>query len=203
MNKISLLGLLLIILMSCTNDGLSEAQFEKNFKEKGAYIIKHKGYVYSLVIPKNSKIKNKDLLFISNFKHLGVLKIKNGVENDQFIMSVKMPKTLVGLYINSKNITNKSLIYIGLLKNLGELDLRHTSITNNGLKHISNLQLNELYLDNTAITRDGLKHILGMNSLESISLFGNKITKEDVKWLEEKMPQCDVKWDGGVYDTGP
>ena len=62
------------------------------------------------------------------------------------------------------------------LKNLENLDVHGTGITDAGMAHISGMKrLEDLRLDNTAVTTEGIAHIVGLSALTRLDLSDTKI----------------------------
>ena len=74
-------------------------------------------------------------------------------------------------------ITNRSMPYIGRMSNLTELDLSHTKITGDGLRHLSKLtKLDELNLSNISMDDSGLANIGALKKLKRLDLSNTQIT---------------------------
>ena len=80
------------------------------------------------------------------------------------------------------------------MKQLAELNLFGTQITDAGLKDVAKLEkLSVLWLNNTRITDAGLKEVIKMKQLKGLGLCGCKqITAEDVAELKKALRKCDI-----------
>jgi hypothetical protein len=58
--------------------------------------------------------------------------------------------------------------------------------------------LGEVSLRGTSITDAGLKHLAQFKTLKGVVLEGTKTTREGVAEFQRALPECRVKWDGGV-----
>lgn len=80
------------------------------------------------------------------------------------------------------------------------LNLGYGSITDAGLRHLSNLRnLSQLYLYVTQITDAGLKYLRELQSLEMLELFQTKITdKQGLASLNQALANCDHLSEGMI-----
>lgn len=73
------------------------------------------------------------------------------------------------------------------------LDLRHSAVTDAGLRHLAKLkQLEWLWLDNSQSTDSGLSHLYGLDSLQTIVLDLNATDIELVRVLRETLVDCRI-----------
>ena len=57
------------------------------------------------------------------------------------------------------------------------LNLRGTRTTDEGLKHLSNLEnLTRLHLERTVVGDEGMAHLAGLTKLQYLNLYGTKVT---------------------------
>ncbi len=88
------------------------------------------------------------------------------------------------------------LVAVGGLKQLTELWINDTQITNAGLKHLRGMQrLHHLGLFHTAITDAGLESLHGLKELGWVDVRGTQVTASGVRRLRECLPNCTVTAD--------
>ncbi len=105
-------------------------------------------------------------------------------------------KQLVWLKLGNTKITDSAMETVAKLTNLTRLSLDNTAISNQGLALLSSLnQLQYLNVVNTKITSDGLHPLSNLSVLKQVFLFKTTIAPNDLKDLQQKMPQT-------VFDTG-
>ena len=80
--------------------------------------------------------------------------------------------------------------------NVVSLNLRHSRVTDEGLRHLEGLQaLRGLNLTDTQITDEGLKHLERLEALEWLVLYGTQVTDKGVAQLQEKLPNnCGIRY---------
>lgn len=97
---------------------------------------------------------------------------------------------VVVLQMANPDVTDRTLDELKAMKDLRELDLNDTKVTDAGLKTIreSFPKLESLKLSHTAVTDEGLTGSLTpMESLKNLNLRGTKVTGEAVKaWKDAK-----------------
>ena len=72
------------------------------------------------------------------------------------------------------------------------LDLRQSSVTENGLRHLQNLNaLERLWLDPSQCTTAGLAHLQDLASLKELSIDSRNIDG-DLGSLREALPDCEI-----------
>jgi hypothetical protein len=80
-------------------------------------------------------------------------------------------------------------------------------VTDADLVHLQGLAaLTSLELSRTQITDAGLKSLETLTNLQIVKVMGTKVSGDGVKHLAAALPQCKIKWDGGVIgptDTPP
>lgn len=74
---------------------------------------------------------------------------------------------------------------VGSFRQVTELNLRRSGVSDDELRHISDLTRPEkLYLNTTRVTNDGLKHLKGLTRLEVLDLGSTEITDDGLKHLK-------------------
>ena len=81
------------------------------------------------------------------------------------------------------------------------LDLRHSAVTDAGLRHLAKLkQLEWLWLDNSQSTDSGFSHLYGLDSLQTIVLDLNATDIELVRVLREALVDCRIVDNSNLAD---
>ena len=126
------------------------------------------------------------------------------------------PTREVSFYLAGEKIKDEQLKGLSAVENVIWLNLANTAITNDGLKHISDMKLTKLHLENTGIgdeglmhlkemkdltylnlyatsvTDKGLKHLAGLSKLKKVYVWQSKVTKAGMKELEKQIPGLKV-----------
>jgi len=123
--------------------------------------------LHSLVLS-DTKLDDDGLQHLMQFNKLQVLRIDSNEVGD--LRPLSAFKELKELDLSYTDVTNSELANISTLKNLEFLRLEGTSITGAGLEHISDLKtLKDLDLRKTKVDDDGLAHLSKLTSLEKLS----------------------------------
>jgi internalin A len=83
----------------------------------------------------------------------------------------------------STPITDKSLLNLGKLKELHELHLDKTKVTDKGLKSLAKMRLTALSLRHTEISDAGLQELKGIATLRHLYLEGTNVTDGGIQVL--------------------
>jgi len=131
---------------------------------------------------------------LTKYQKLTALHLRSTNINDLTLMSVFSGcPNIQELSIDSCSmITDKSLMYLSVVRNLRKLKLCDLNITNNTAKGLSQLNpktMKELYLRaiNQFSSGDSWRSLKPLISLQSLSFIDCKITCEDVAALTERM----------------
>lgn len=108
------------------------------------------------------------------------------------------PRTLrIGLCSKDPDcppLTNRDLERVGGYDTLAELYIKGSEITDEGLKHLSDLtNLRVLELDTPQVTDAGLEHLLGLERLLVLKLVDTQVTEQGIERFEEAVPACHVR----------
>ncbi len=105
-------------------------------------------------------------------------------------------KQLVWLKLGNTKITDSAMETVAKMTNLTRLNLDNTVITNNGLAALTSLShLQYLNVVGTNVKSDGLHPLSNLSALKQVFLFKTTISPNDLRDLQQKMPQT-------VFDTG-
>ncbi len=111
----------------------------------------------------------------------------------------------VELHLRPTKVTDDSLAHLATLKkNVVWLNLRGTSITSAGLKHLKGMtNLQRLHLERTKIDDAGIPHLAGLVNLEYLNLYGTEVTDKALEHLKgmKKLKALYV-WLTKVTDEG-
>jgi hypothetical protein len=106
------------------------------------------------------------------------------LEDDDLQLFRKTPHLRV-LSLHGTNLTNDGMKHLSGLEVLDTLSLKFTNISDDGLGHLSGLNnLVKLQLSDSKISGLGLKHLAGMRKLQHLELRNLEIIDEDLKHLE-------------------
>lgn len=98
-------------------------------------------------------------------------------------------------------VDNALLAQIGVITELGRLDLSNAQIDDDGLRQIAHLPLRELWLQSTNITDASAATISQMKSLDFLQLNGTNVTDRFLEQLES-LPRLDDLGLRGAEVTG-
>ena len=102
-------------------------------------------------------------------------------------------RDVVNLNLRGTGITDGGLAYLKDLKTLRRLHLEKTGITNAGLEHLKDLnQLMYLNLYETAVTDEGLQHLGGLSQLSKLYLWKTKVTESGLDRLRKSLPKLQI-----------
>jgi len=101
--------------------------------------------------------------------------------NDKYVHLLKSFPNLSKLNFSGLTITDAVVKEIGVLENLQELSLMHTSVTDAGLQELRNTHLSTFRLSSRTITDEGLKGIKGLRFLRTLSLDSPMVTDAGMK----------------------
>lgn len=102
---------------------------------------------------------------------------------------------LIDLRLNHTGCTDAGMFHLASLKQLEHLDLYRSRVTDEGLQHLTSLgQLRSLNLSYSRITDSGLEYLMQVTSLEHLWLDGTDISVSGVKSLQQKLPQCSIRY---------
>lgn len=133
----------------------------------------------------NSNISDIALINLNELKELRKLSI-TGCEkvSDKWLATLNNLRELNDLCIARTAITDNAMNYIVTLRSLKYLDISNTRIT--GLKHLQRLgSLLQLYVSNTEIYDDELKYLCGLINLELLDLSSTTITDAGLAYLSK------------------
>jgi hypothetical protein len=89
------------------------------------------------------------------------------------------------LRLNGTSVTDNSLRHLSNLSHLRSLDLFRCGISDEGLRHIRPLtQLRHLRLAKSAVTGAGIRELVGMTKMRSLDLQGLPISDDDLAYLQ-------------------
>ena len=113
------------------------------------------------------------------------------------------PTREVSFYLAGEKIKDEQLKGLDAVENVIWLNLANTAITNEGLKHITDMKLTKLHLEKTGIGDDGLVHLKEMKDLEYLNLYATSVTDKGLKHLAglTKLKKVYV-WQSKVTDAG-
>jgi hypothetical protein len=98
------------------------------------------------------------------------------------------------LDLANSRLTDADLLELGALKNLQQLSLRGTTISDLGLKVLKERfpGLQMLDLGGALISDEELKHLAGLKQLQALYLDGTRVTEAGVAELQKALPKCRI-----------
>lgn len=113
---------------------------------------------------------------------------------DPQLEALKPLKQLEELHVQGSLLTDVGMTHLQDFKQLQELDLHKSlSITDKGLESLKYLpRLTKLELSYTRISDKGLEHLTAIKSLKVLHLTGTRVTAEGLKTLKAALPNCEV-----------
>lgn len=121
---------------------------------------------------------------ISQLRHLQNLEIEGDL-SDRAAASLASLEDLEQLSLTSAAITSAVAPALAKLKKLKVLSLSKTQVGDDGLHQLATMKwLTRLYIvDTNRITDDGVRHLGSLESLEALSLHGNRITSSSARTI--------------------
>ena len=99
------------------------------------------------------------------------------------------------VYWETPQVADSDLKLLERFPELKELYLSNATITDAAIEHLLELkQLVVLDISNTGISRSGLQRLSTCRKLRELGLHGMQIDEEDVRQLENSLPNCAVRW---------
>jgi len=122
-----------------------------------------------------TKLNNEGLEHLTRFKQLRVLKLDStGIGEDGshgYLNPLSRLKELRELDLSHTPVSNPELVHLSKLRNLEYLRLEDTPITSAGLNYLSNLRnLKGLDLRKTEVDNDGLAYLSKLTNMERLSV---------------------------------
>lgn len=113
---------------------------------------------------------------------------------DAQLESLKPLKNLTELHLEESYLTDVGMAHLQDFKQLQELDLHKSLyITDKGLESLKYLpRLSKLELSYTRISDKGVEHLAALKSLKTLHLTGTRVTVEGVKTIKAALPNCEV-----------
>ena len=141
--------------------------------------------------------------FVLHSLNLGNIKDPGG-ETLEKLRGVPPVRQNLNFYGTGADLTDEGLervVTVPGLVTATDLCLFHTAVTDAGLVHVKHFQLR--YLDCRecpGVTDAGLEHLAVCPKLTILHVQRTKVTKAGVDKLAAALPQCKIKWDGGVIE---
>lgn len=134
----------------------------------------------------------RDLLHLGlSFTHVG----------DEDLMHFEHCTKLVHLNLRHTKVTDRGLEHFKNCEFLTDINLEAMNITDEGLRHFSRCKtLQGLSIVQTHVSDEGLAFLEGYPNLSEINVGATKVTEAGVKKLSSALPNCTIRWDGGVIE---
>lgn len=131
----------------------------------------------------------------SNYLQANFVSMPNAGDKEVALL-LPFAKQLVWLKLGNTKITDSAMATVTKMTNLTRLNLDNTAITNKGLAALTSLShLQYLNVVGTKVESDGLYPLSNLSALKQVFLYKTTIASNDLKDLQQKMPQT-------VFDTG-
>lgn len=113
---------------------------------------------------------------------------------DKQLEVLKPLKDLEELHLEGSFLTDVGMAHLQEFKQLRELDLHKSLyITDKGLESLKYLpRLSKLELSYTRITDKGLEHLNALRGLKVLHLTGTRVTEEGLRVIKAGLPGCEV-----------
>lgn len=123
------------------------------------------------------------------------LEVQSADLKDPDLQLLKGLPSLVDIDLKKSSITNDGLAILQSFPNLKALGLQRCNLlTNDGLKHLEHVpNLERLYILYTLISNDGMEHIARLKKLKLLDLRGAKVGNEGIAKLEGHPTLVDLK----------
>ena len=159
--------------------------------ERGLNFILRLTQLESLNLLNVRCVSDKELAVLCNLPKLIELSLGGTAITDTGLAYLSKLTNLQSLSIPGLNITDKGMDYIGTLHSLEILDISEIKLTR--LKYLQGLKnLKELWLGHTGISDDGIKYLSGLTNLEMLHLEDTGISDDGVKKLQQALPNCEI-----------
>nr|UXE45604.1 serine/threonine-protein kinase PknD [uncultured bacterium] len=110
-------------------------------------------------------------------------------------------KNLKNLNLSETQVGGVGLAQLKDCKELKILKLGDSKITDAGLASLKNFEgLTNLALWHTPVSNAGLAQLAEFDNLADLDLRYTKVTGRGLKTLAKVLPQCEIRWDGGVIE---
>jgi hypothetical protein len=136
----------------------------------------------------------KGFTLLQNLPHLRRLTLNKSGVTDKELVPIAGCKELRELVIPESTLTDAGLAEVEKLPLLVKLDVSDAAkVTDKGLAHIVKLErLEELFLNKTSITDKGLMELRPLEGLRSLSVGGTKVTQAAAEKFPDLMPNLRV-----------
>ncbi|QJW94878.1 protein kinase domain-containing protein [Frigoriglobus tundricola] len=122
---------------------------------------------------------------------------------DPELVYLKNLKELEQLHLDDTPVTDAGLARLKDLKTLKVLDLSGTALTDAGLAHLNGFEhLHWLHLGRTALTDAGLDRLKELKGLKLVHVGGTMVTEPGIKEFQAAVPGCVVEREGGLVPPG-
>jgi hypothetical protein len=131
-----------------------------------------------------SKAKHDDLIQLRDLPRLEHLSFEEDLAEADWPLLPDIPSP-IRLSLIAAPISDDKLQYIGKLRNLRELYIDSTQISDAGLGHLKGLRLRELSISSTGVTDGGMIALRDLPHLELLNLSDTSITNLGLMRLQE------------------
>ncbi|REJ93244.1 MAG: hypothetical protein DWQ34_11130 [Planctomycetota bacterium] len=170
-----------------------------------------------------SLVTDNDLEHLQRLPKLRNLHLEGRQFTDYGLSQLRGIKSLENLHLSYLSITDDGLKILRELPELKHLAIGNATITDAGLAEISNCNVLELVrlhdltqitgsgiaqleevprlsLSNCLIGDDDVGHLKGLAELRELDLTQTDVTESGIEELSQALPNCRIRWDGGVID---
>ncbi|MEM7455189.1 MAG: hypothetical protein AAF456_12640 [Planctomycetota bacterium] len=101
------------------------------------------------------------------------------------------------LDLEESGVDSGDLVHLESLNSLSRLILTRNAISDEGLEVVADMsELVDLRLNETQVTDESLVHFQNLKKLRELDLEQTNVTADGVRWLQAKIPGCEINWDG-------
>jgi serine/threonine protein kinase/Leucine-rich repeat (LRR) protein len=135
----------------------------------------------------------------------GVVKINEKGKERDVKAAGDLPKgayQLLLIYLgNNEKLSDADLARLKDCNNLTWLDLSNTDVTAAGLAHLKDCKkLTAILLESTDVSDSAVAPLESCKNLTQLYLAKTKFTAAGIDELKKALPECKIKWDGGVIE---
>lgn len=120
--------------------------------------------------------------------------LRKSMTDEQFVKLAPVAASLSALRLGATSVSEGALVAnLPKMKNLRQLNLSQTAVTDAGLDAVARLEnLEWLNLYDTAVTDAGIAKLKGLTKLEKLYLWNSKATPDGAAALQKELPNLEI-----------
>ena len=152
-------------------------------------------------LSENPSVTTAGLSCFAGCRHLGSLRISGPGLTSEGLAHFQNCGNLSSLSLGGPGLTAVGLTHFGDCRNLTSLTLAGPGVTDAGLAHFREMRdLSQVILTGTHITDAGLPVLHTAKRLLQLNLEATEVTADGINTLQQALPQCRIKWSGGIVE---